>query len=421
MRVIVKNIAHHTHPKRTPIMSIFYELIRWHHRITEDRRGTVTIIFGLMVFILLASSGIAMDTSRINRLTMRINGALDAAALATARQLRLSGNSDAELVALAEAYFNTNMRDQIKLEGRVENFSVQIDRERNGIIISADAVLPTVLGRVFNINEFRTSLQARSIYSARDIELGMMLDVSGSMSGSKIQDLRDAAKDLAAIVLDTSRGPTKNKIGIAPYSTAVNAGIYAYVATGGASNDCVTERRGSEAFTDADPTMYPLRKRTSSCTNSLVFPLTNDLSTLESHIDTLSAGGRTAGHLGIAWAWYLVSPNWTSVWPSASAPRSYQDPEVLKAVIIMTDGEFNTEYESTNGSSTEQSRQLCANIKSSGVTVFSVGFEAPSSALNVLQECASKSNYFFNARNATELRDSFKRIANELTGLRLTM
>lgn len=390
-------------------------------RFSSDTRGTVAVMFGLIVFILLASSTIAIDSSRINRLTMRVNSALDAAALATARELRLSGTSNGELTALAEGYFNTNLRAQLDLEGRIENFAIDIDRERSAIAVTTDVVLQTVIGRVFNLNEFRTRLEARSIYAARDIELGMMLDVSGSMGGSKIQDLREAAKDLSRIILDSSRGPTKNKIGIAPYSTSVNAGIYANAATAGASNNCVTERRGSEAFTDASPFTSPLRRRTSSCPNSTVMPLSDELSRVESHIDTMNAGGMTAGHLGIAWAWYIVSANWSSFWPGDSAPRTYQDPEVMKAIIIMTDGEFNTAYESANGSSTQQARQLCANIKSSGVTVFSVGFEAPGSALAVLRECASKSSYYFDARSGADLREAFRRIANELTGLRLTM
>ena len=54
-------------------------------RFSRDTRGTVAVMFGLIVFILLASSTIAIDSSRINRLTMRVNSALDAAALATAR------------------------------------------------------------------------------------------------------------------------------------------------------------------------------------------------------------------------------------------------------------------------------------------------------------------------------------------------
>ena len=55
----------------------------------------------------------------------------------------------------------------------------------------------------------------------------------------------------------------------------------------------------------------------------------------------------------------------------------------MKAVIIMTDGEFNTAFEAEDGNSSQQS-ELCANMKNAGVTVFSFGFEAPASALDVL-------------------------------------
>lgn len=391
-------------------------------RFGKDARGSIATIFGLTVFVLLASSGIAIDFSRINRLTTRVNASLDAAALAAARELRLSGTPDGELRALAESYFDANLRQVTNMEGRIDRFSIVINREKSAITVSADVVLPTTIGSVFNLGEYRTTLSASSIYSARDIELGMMLDVSGSMAGSKIQSLRDAAKDLAQIVLDDTHGPSMNKIAIAPYSSAVNAGTYAESATGvRLSNGCVTERTGAQAFTDADPVSAPLKRKTSSCTRSTIFPLSNDLTAVKSKIDTLIDGGATAGHLGIAWAWYLISPKWASFWPSASAPRTYDDREAMKAVIIMTDGEFNTSYEKSNGDSAQQSLKLCANIKSSGITVFSVGFEAPNSALTILNQCASKSSYFFDARNGAELHDAFRRIANELTGLRLTM
>lgn len=397
-------------------------MLKLYQRFAGDRSGAVAIMFGLTVLILVASSALALDTSRINRMQMRITSALDAAALATARELRLSSMSLAELQTLAANYFDANMRQVLQQEGRIEGFTVDVDRERSAVTLSTVAVLPTSIGRVFNVNEFRMELTASSIYSAKDIELGMMLDVSGSMSGRKIQALRDAAQDLAEIVLDTSHGPSLNKIAIAPYSTAVNADTYAQSATGvRKSHSCVTERTGAQAFTDADPFSAPLGRKTSSCAHSSIFPLTNDLNAVGAQIQSLTDGGMTAGHLGIAWAWYLISPKWESFWPSASAPRSYEDPEVMKAVIIMTDGEFNTAYESSNGNSQKQSQKLCANIKSAGVTVFSVGFEAPNAALTILQQCASKSSYFFDARNDTELRDAFRRIANELTGLRLTM
>ncbi|MCB1513717.1 MAG: VWA domain-containing protein [Hyphomicrobiaceae bacterium] len=393
-------------------------------RFLAEQRGGVALIFGLSIFVLIAAAGLAMDTSRINQMNMRVSSALDAAALATAKQMRLNNSSDSELAKLAQTYFDANLRAQNMNEGVIDRFAVELNRDTNEIAIIAEASLPTSVGRVFNLNTYKTALRANAVFSARDIELGMMLDVSGSMGGTKISQLRSAAKDLVNIILDETRGPTANRIGIAPYSSAVNAGSYAQVATNSSqvpSSSCVTERSGTYAFTDASPFTSPLTRRTSSCPSSSVVPLTSNVTTLENRIDQLSAGGSTAGHLGIAWAWYIVSPNWNGVWPSQSEPKPYSDKETLKAVIIMTDGEFNTAYLSANGNSTQQAGKLCQNIKSNGLTVFSVGFEAPAAALDVLRQCASKSSYFFDAKNGDELRDAFTRIANELTGLRLSM
>ena len=50
---------------------------------------------------------------------------------------------------------------------------------------------------------------------------------------------------------------------------------------------------------------------------SEVMPLTSDVDALKAKINGLSASGGTAGHLGTAWAWYTLSPNWASLWPTA--------------------------------------------------------------------------------------------------------
>ncbi len=391
---------------------------------SKERAGNVAFMFTLVFFTLMACVGFAFDTSRINRVRSQVTASLDAAALATAKSLRLDTATDEELKALAKAYFEANLRAQNHTEGRVEELDIVINREKSAVTVSTDVVLPTVIGRLFHVNEFRSHLVAGSLYAARDIELGMMLDVSGSMGGAKIQELRNAAKDLVKIILDDSRGPSKNKIGIAPYSTSVNAGEFAQAATNNPKAPvvtCVTERPGIHAFTDKAPNGAPLGKKSLSCTNSPVVPLTSDLKSLEDQINLLSAGGNTAGHLGIAWAWYIISPNWASLWPAASQPKPYSDPEALKAVILMTDGEFNTSFEPGNGNSSNQGKKLCDNIKAAGIKVFTVGFEAPPAALAVLQYCSSNAKYFFDAKNGNELRDAFNTIAKELTGLRLTM
>ena len=117
------------------------------------------------------------------------------------------------------------------------------------------------------------------------------------------------------------------------------------------ASSCVTERPGAHAFKDASPFTRPLGKKTNNCTNSTVVPLIVDRSELDDQIDQLSAGGSTAGRLDIAWSWYIVSPEWADFWPAESAPRAYDDPEAMNAVIIMADGEFNTAYGPGDGNS----------------------------------------------------------------------
>ena len=59
----------------------------------------------------------------------------------------------------------------------------------------------------------------------------------------------------------------------------------------------------------------------------------------------LKDGGGTAGHIGTAWAWYTLSPNWSSLWPSAASPSPTARRTCDKIAILMTDGEYNTEYD----------------------------------------------------------------------------
>jgi hypothetical protein len=86
----------------------------------------------------------------------------------------------------------------------------------------------------------------------------------------------------------------------------------------------------------------------------------------------------------------------------------------------MTDGVFNTHYISANGNSTAQALNVCDEMKSKGVIVYSVAFQAPSSAETLLRDCATSGDTYFNASSGEELRTAFKAVAADLNNLRLT-
>jgi len=86
----------------------------------------------------------------------------------------------------------------------------------------------------------------------------------------------------------------------------------------------------------------------------------------------------------------------------------------------MTDGEFNRSCEPVNGSSQVQAQKICDNMKTSGITIYTVGFQAPAGALAILQYCATTPTHFFDAKNGNQLRETFQKIAKELNGLRIS-
>lgn len=217
------------------------------------------------------------------------------------------------------------------------------------------------------------------------------------------------------------------------------------------TSTCVWERDGAQRFTDGAPgenaylshmqawfeedsnhrdggqwvTGHPNRVghswyRGTECRGREPLGLTNDRAELNSYVNSLTAGGGTAGHLGVAWSWYLISENWDGVFTGASAPLSYSEPDSDKVVILMTDGSFNSEVFPAQGSSDAQARALCDNMKVKNVKVYSVALNAPTSGKRVLQYCASGADYYFEPETAAELTEAYRKIATSISDLRIS-
>ncbi len=401
---------------------MFARLTTLSRSIAGDERGTVAMIFALMAMVLLMSMGLAIDYGRTYHAKSKIMAAADGAALAAGRAMLDGRLSDADVQELGRKFFDENVKSSGNSFANISDVRFSLDRRAGSVTVDIRGDVPMLITRVDGFERINLGVSSAVLSDQRDIELGMALDVTGSMSGSKIVDLRNAAKDLIDILLPSGGSNNKVRIGIAPYSASVNAGSYARFATNNASsNGCVHERGGAEAFTDAVPASGAWLgwKSTLYCPTASVIPLTNDANALKTVVGNLTAGGSTAGHIGAAWADYLISPNWRSVWPSSSEPVAYRDGRTIKAVVLMTDGEFNTWYVGINGDSAVQARALCSNMKSNDVVIYSIAFMSPPDAQSLLRSCASTADHYFNASNGNELRAAFVEIAQHLNNLRL--
>jgi Flp pilus assembly protein TadG len=388
-----------------------------------DESGSIAPMFGIMFVALILCIGVAVDSSRAIYAVRTIGSAADAAALAGGKALLDARNTDADVRALTLKYFEENAVNGKKF-AKFDAPTISIDRNTRTVKVDVGGTMDTAVMKIAGINTVNIPASSTVQSDQKDIELGLALDVTGSMRGSKLSELKTAAKDLVDILIPNSAAVNKVRIGLAPYAARVNAGQFAADATNGLStNGCVHERAGAAAFTDAKPVGLDALGFTASrnCPTAVVQALTANKASLKSNIDSYQADGATAGHIGAAWASYLISPTWNTIWPSASKPVAYGDKNTIKAMVLMTDGEFNTEYlRATNGSSADQARNICAEAKQRKVVVYTIGFQAPGFAETMLRACASSSDHFFNASNGSELREAFAEIAKQLNSLRVS-
>lgn len=423
-----------------------------HSAFLIDEKGTIALLFGLALFVICVALGLAVDGGRAYTAREKTATALDAAALAAAKMLQVNAATDAQIIADANAFFKDNIALSPTFGAKHGPVRVTIDRVTKTVTVSVDMKVPTFFGHFAQLDKFTFTSSSQATFGVTDLELGLVLDTTGSMkdpsnSGTgqaKIDELKAAASDMFDQLLPNSGVNGSVRIGIAPFSASVNAGPFARQVSNGASTDgCVVERSGIDAFTDKDPVVagdslmpgnsnlndidptegLPAAPDAYRCEQAPVLPLTSDKAALKAEVNSFRADYWTAGHIGTAWGWYLISPNWNRVWPAASRPVAYGTRNVVKSIVVMTDGIYNTAY--YNGATAaQQAIDLCNNAKAKGVVVYTIGFTAPVGAEATLKACASidpktgKPSYY-RADSKAELSTAFSDIATKLTALRI--
>lgn len=464
----------------------------------QSSQGTIAIVFALTLVVVVAVTGLALDFGRWHSARAQAQTAIDAAVLAGGRTLQTTNGDAAAALATATSYYK-QMRPN-NVVGDSVNFVVADGNTTVTASGNASIQLPflKILGfdqlplLVADGSEYAQSAIGTGANSGTSLELSLILDLTGSMcsgatqpcrSSSRLDPLKLAAKDLIDIVVWDNQDQFTAKVAVVPYSMAVNVGTFASGVRGAIGSGtctspgclkhkfknpygnsmtfdistCVSERTGNNAYADISPATAPLGKNYPSpsnpCLSSTVTPLSNDKTHLKAQIDAMMAGGSTAGHLGVAFGWYTLSPNWASVWPATSTPGSYSDtktlnnygqPKLRKIAILMTDGEYNSSYcngvisqnssygsgsavdhincNAPNGGSVNQAIALCNKMKSANVEMFSIGFDVVDDvkARDLLAQCATSTSHAYLASNEAGLKAAFRDIALKVSILRLT-
>jgi hypothetical protein len=181
------------------------------------------------------------------------------------------------------------------------------------------------------------------------------------------------------------------------------------------------------------------------CPGTSILPLTNIAGTVKARINAMSAAGNTNIAQGAIWGFRVLSPG-----APFTTGKAYETPGLSKVMILMTDGDNTTGYQSyswnMNGSSQPSAYRYrwngrlpgrsdddqvaemnartlatCTNAKAAGITIYTIGLSSTNqTSIGMLRSCASDSSKAYFPAQSSDLDGVFDEIANQLSVLRLS-
>ena len=345
-------------------------------RFGRDDDGAL-MIFGMIFFILMIMfGGFAIDLMRYEHTRTNLQNTLDRSTLAGAA---LSQRLDPESV-VRDYMAKAGLSDQLQ--------SVQVTDGLNSRVVHSTGVADThpIFLHMLGINQFDAKGGSQAEQSITNVEIVLVLDISGSMTrNNKIGNLKIAATNFVDQILGNDPNH-KVSITIVPYNAQVNigpllAGKFNLTHPNGVANvNCVelplsvydnlplsqTLPMPMMAYAD---TAYGTSRingfvaptsgnAVPNYSNTFCKPTTvntirlpsNDATTLKAEINALQAGGNTSITLGMKWGVTMLDPAmrpaFTDFIASGNIPASmpqrpfnYGEHGGMKIVVLMTDGE----------------------------------------------------------------------------------
>lgn len=212
--------------------------------------GAIAVQAALVVAPLLVAVFGVMDVSRASTAKTHLQDALDAAALAAARS---PATTEAQIQAIGEQVLTADLSGS---DAVVTSSHFRLEGSK--VIATAQATVPTMVASLWMDGDMTMNAATEVSRAVNHIELALVLDNTGSMSGTKLASLKTAATNLVdtlAAAAAQSAEPNPVKISLVPFSMTVKVGSeYA----GEAWMDRGASAINGEIFNNASPDRFAL-------------------------------------------------------------------------------------------------------------------------------------------------------------------
>jgi Flp pilus assembly protein TadG len=397
-------------------------------RFRADERGGAAPIFALALVPMIGLVGAAVDYSRGNAVRAALQASLDATALMLSRDV--AGMNPDQVTTKATALFKAQF-NRAEMPNPIVTAVLSSPQQGFFILdVKASGTVPTTFTKVIGQDKLDVQSSAQVKWGVKKLELALVLDNTGSMSSNgKMGELKTAAKTLLTTLKEAAKELGDVKIAIVPFDRIVNIGT-GFAASGFINyslnniqqsqwQGCVQDRDQPNDTLDTTPTSSNSTKYPAvSCSGvTSILPLTDVLDTtgftsLNSKIDAMNPAGNTNVTIGLVWGWHALTKS------EPMTQGSDPSPDKDKVIVLLTDGDNTQNRWTTSGSSIDGRTALaCTNVKAANIKVYTV--RVIDGDANLLRNCASKTNMYYEVNQASQLNSVFTSIAQNLANLRI--
>ncbi len=155
-----------------------------------------------------------------------------------------------------------------------------------------------------------------------------------------------------------------------------------------------------------------------------LLPMTTNLNSARTKIDSMTAKDFTYSAAGLMWGWRMLDTNQ----PFANNPSIPAGARHKKVVVFMTDGlntlsrTGQTHTGSNRADSDNTTEAACNGLKTvDDIEIYTITFKVfDNQAKNLVRDCATNPEFYYNATSASTLHVAFEQIALNLLSPRIT-
>ncbi|WMW65065.1 pilus assembly protein TadG-related protein [Nitratidesulfovibrio liaohensis] len=400
----------------------------------------MAMLMAVLLPLVLGLAGLGIDSGMLYLAHNRLQGAVDAAALAGSLQLPYDPQLDKGLVKGAVNQYMAANYPAAVLKG------VSPGTEERSVTVKAEATVDTIFMGALGIGSSTVRAQATAGYN--NLEVVFVIDNTGSMKGTAIQQANAAATQLAELIMPDGM-ETSVKVGLVPFRGKVHipAGVDGLAdgcrnADGTLAPSWILEEYKQTKY--RYPTGSSLNVPKGTCDSiPRVQALTSNRTTIVSAIAEQDALGDASGTViseGIKWGRHVLTPE-------APFTQGSSNKDMRKVMIVLTDGDtedgkcggnyalnytpnaywtnayygmFDMNTHCENGGKLNAAMLSEAQIaKDKGIEIFAIRYgDSDSTDISLMKAIASSKagtdDHYYNAPSAYDLEEIFKKIGRQL-------